>query len=499
MALLRWLVTHATAAALFVATLSTPMAAESPFSTGGIPDLPDFGDSAATRLTPAQEKRLGQAFMRSVRASEKVVSDPLLTEYVQSLGRRLAAANSAGGSFTFFLIDDPTINAFAGPAGHIGVNTGLVLTTETESELAAVVAHEIAHVTQKHLLRTFEAASQLSIPQAAVLLAALALGAAAGGSVGLAAAIGGQAALMQEQINFTRGNEQEADRVGMQLLAKSDFDPRAMPSFFERMGRSGQAYATQLPEFLRTHPVTSTRIADAQGRAEGFAYRQRGDSLGYQLARAALRVQSARSAQDAASGFQGNLRDGSHRSAAAERYGLALALMRGRDYEGARRELDGLLESSPGQVEYVVQSARLYGVTGQPERGLAELERAYKANPKSYALAVELAEDQLAAGRAEQARKTLQPLLKSHADQPRVMELTALASARSGKRGEGYRYQAEFYYLTGAVDAAVQQLELAMREPGVDFYQSSIIEARLREVRAEAEDLKKQKRRGPTE
>lgn len=496
---LRWLITHATAAALFVASLSPPMAAESPFSGGGIPDLPDFGDSAATALTPAQEKRLGQAFMRSVRSSEKVVYDPLLTEYVQSLGRRLAAANNAGGSFTFFLIDDPTINAFAGPAGHIGVNTGLVLTTETESELAAVVAHEIAHVTQKHLLRTFEAASQLSIPQAAVLLAALALGAAAGGSVGLAAAIGGQAALLQDQINFTRGNEQEADRVGMQLLAKSDFDPRAMPSFFERMGRSGQAYATQLPEFLRTHPVTSTRIADAQGRAEGFAYRHRGDSLGYQLARAALRVQSARSAQDAASGFQGNLRDGSHRSAAAERYGLALALMRGRDYEGARRELDRLLESSPGQVEYVVQSARLYGVTGQPERGLAELERAYKANPKSYALAVELAEDQLAAGRAEQARKTLQPLLKSHADQPRVMELTALASARSGKRGEGYRYQAEFYYLTGAVDAAVQQLELAMREPGVDFYQSSIIEARLREVRAEAEDLKKQKRRGPTE
>ena len=499
MALVRWLLAHATAGALFVATLSTPVAAESPFAAGAIPDLPDFGDSAASQLTPAQEKRLGQAFMRSVRSSERVVSDPLLAEYIQTLGRRLAAANSAGGSFTFFLIDDPTINAFAGPAGHIGVNTGLVLTTETESELAAVLAHEIAHVTQKHLLRTFEAASQLSIPQAAVLLAAIALGAAAGGGAGLAAAIGGQAALVQEQINFTRSNEQEADRVGIQLLAKSDFDPRAMPSFFERMGRSGQAYATQLPEFLRTHPVTSSRTADAQGRAQGFAYRQRSDSLGYQLARAALRVQSARGAQDAAASFQSNLRDGSHRSAAAERYGLALALMRGRDYDGARRELERLLADNPNQVEYLVQSARLYAATGQAERGLAELERGYKANPKSYALAVELAQDQLAAGRNEQARKTLQPLLKSQADQPRVMELMALASARSGKRAEGYRYQAELYYLTGAVDAAVQQLELALREPGADFYQSSIIEARLREVRTEAEDLKKQKRRFPTD
>jgi len=492
---LRWLVAAVTAAALFVAALGAPMAAESPFASGAIPDLPDFGDSASAALTPAQERRLGQAFMRSVRSSDKVVADPLLTEYVQSLGRRLAAGNSAGGSFTFFLIDDQTINAFAGPAGHIGVNTGLILTTETESELAAVLAHEIAHVTQKHLLRQFEAASRLSIPQAAVLLAAVALGAALGGDVGLAAAVGGQAALMQQQINFTRGNEQEADRVGMQILAKSDFDPRAMPSFFERMGRSGQAYATQVPEFLRTHPVTSSRIADAQGRAEGYAYRQRGDSLGYQLARAALRVQAARSAQEAAANFQGNLRDGSHRSAAAERYGLALSLMRGRDYEGARRELDRLLESNPGQVEYVVQSARLHGATGQAERGLAELERAYKANPKSYALAVELAEDALAAGKAEQARNALQPLIKSHAEQPQVMELMARASARSGKRAEGYRYQAEYYYLTGAVDAAVQQLELAMREPGVDFYQSSIIEARLREVRAEAEELKKEKRR----
>jgi predicted Zn-dependent protease len=491
----RWLIAPVTAAAVLVATLSTPLAGESPFAGGVIPDLPDFGDSAGSALSPAQEHRLGQAFMRSVRASEKVVADPLLTEYIQSLGRRLAAANGAGGSFTFFLIDDPAINAFAGPAGHIGVNTGLVLTTETESELAAVLAHEIAHVTQKHLLRTFEAASQLSIPQAAVLLAALALGAAVGGDAGLAAALGGQAALMQQQINFTRGNEQEADRVGMQLLAKSDLDPRAMPTFFERMGRSGQAYATQLPEFLLTHPVTTSRIADAQGRAEGYAYRQRGDSLGYQLTRAALRVAAARNAEEAAANFRGSLRDGSHRSAAAERYGYALALMRGRDYEGARRELDRLLEGSPGQVEYVVQSARLYGATGQAERGLAELERAYKANPKSYALAVELAEDALAVGRPEQARRALQPLLKSHSDQPQVMELIARASARSGKQAEGYRYQAEYYYLTGAVDAAVQQLELAMRDPTLDFYQSSIVEARLREVRAEAEDLKKQKRR----
>jgi predicted Zn-dependent protease len=268
-----------------------------------------------------------------------------------------------------------------------------------------------------------------------------------------------------------------------------------MPAFFETLAQQSGPLASQAPEFLRTHPVTSSRIADAQGRAAGFAYRQRGDSLGYQLARATLRVGSAHSAQEAAAHFQGNLRDGSHRSAAAERYGYALALIRGRDYENARRELDRLLEGNPGQVEYVVQSARLHRATGQPERGLAELERAQKANPKSYALGVEFAEAALAAGRSEQAVKALQPLLKSHAEQPQVMELMARASARSGRRAEGYRYQAEYYYLTGAVDSAVQQLELASRDPGLDFYQSSIVEARLRDVRAEAEELKKDKRR----
>jgi predicted Zn-dependent protease len=474
------------AAALVLASaLANPVAAESPFGTGGIPDLPDFGDSAAAALSPAQERRLGQAFMRSVRSSEKVVTDPLLADYIQSLGRKLAAQSS--GSFRFFLIDDPSINAFAGPAGHIGVNTGLILTTESESELAAVVAHEIAHVTQKHLLRTLEAASSLSIPQAAVLLAAVALGAALGGDAGMAAAVGGQAALVQQQINFTRGNEQEADRVGMQILAKSNFDPRAMPSFFERMGRSGQAYATQLPEFLRTHPVTTSRIADAQGRAEGMAYRQQPDSLEYLLTRAALRARTARTAHDAAAGFKGNLRDGRHRDAAAERYGYVLALIRGRDYDGARAELDRLLAASPNQVEYVVQSARLYDLTGAREQGLAELQRAYKANPRSYALAIELAETALAAGATEQALRTLQPLLKSHPDEPQVMELMARASANAGKRAEGHRYQAEYYYQTGAVDAAVQQFELALRDPGLDFYQGSIVEARLREVRAEAE------------
>jgi predicted Zn-dependent protease len=487
----------AVGALTLAAALADPVAAgEPPFYTGGTPDLPDIGESASAAFTPAQEKRLGQAFMRSVRSTGKVLADPLITDYLQSLGKRLAArADSGAQAFSFFVVDDPSVNAFAGPGGHIGVHTGLILTTESENELAAVLAHEIAHVSQKHLLRAFEATSALTIPQAAVLLAAVILGTAAGGAAGIAAALGGQAALLQSQINFTRGNEQEADRVGMQILAQAAFDPRAMPSFFERMGRSGQAYATQLPEFLRTHPVTVSRIADAQGRAESYPYRQRPDDLRYHLARAALQARQPRAADEAVGNARASLRQGRHASEAAERYGLALALMRARDYEGARREIDRLRGADPSRIEYVVTSARIHAASGSPERGLAELEQALKANGASYPLRLEYAEAALAADKPARAREVIEPLVRSRPDQPEVMRLMARASATSGHTAVGHRYQGEYYYLTGAVDSAVQQLEIALRDPGLDFQQSSMVDARLRELREEAADLKKEKRR----
>lgn len=489
-------ITTFTAAVLLAQSLVVPAAAAGPFGDASSFDLPDFGDSADAVLSPVQEKRLGQAFMRYVRSTEKVVSDSLLNDYIQSLGKKLTTrSKSATGNFTFFLVDDPSVNAFAGPAGQIGVHTGLILTSESESELAAVLAHEIAHVTQKHLVRTFEAASRLTIPQAAVLLAAAALGAVAGGPAGVAAMIGGQAALIQEQINFTRGNEQEADRVGMQILADSSFDPRAMPAFFERMGRATRAYATVLPEFLRTHPVTTSRIADAQGRAEKYPYRQVADDRRYYLARAALRVQQARTPDEAIQGFRSALSDHRYRDEPSERYGLTLALMRARQFDAARREIDRLRGEDPTRVEYIVTSARLHVRTGQTERGIAELEQASSRMPGSYPVRFELGDTLLAAGKAERAAKVLEPLAKSHADNPQVMRLMAQAAGQAGRRAEGHQYMAEYYYLTGAVDSAVLQLEIGLKQPGVSFYQSSVMEARLAELKKEAEELKKEKKK----
>ncbi len=244
-------------------------------SASGAPDtltpLPDMGDSAGSIMSRGQERRLGQAFMRNIRHHMTVVSDPLLNSYIESLGGKLVSHSDAGGQpFSFFLVEDHTINAFAGPYGYIGVNTGLILTTESESELAAVLAHEISHVTQRHLMRTFEMASDSNLATAALVIAAIVVGAATDNAgAGMAAAAGAQAGMAQRQINFTRQNEKEADRIGIRILADANYDPRAMPVFFHRLGKANRVYAnTEIPEFLRTHPITTNRIADARPAGE---------------------------------------------------------------------------------------------------------------------------------------------------------------------------------------------------------------------------------------
>ena len=452
-------------------------------------DLPDLGNSAGSLMSPKRERDLGKAFMRGVRRSEKVMDDPLLADYIEHLGQKLVAASDVKGTpFHFFLIDDPTINAFAGPGGHIGVFSGLVMTTDTESELAAVLAHEIAHVTQQHLLRAWESTSQLSIPSAAVLLAAIVLGATVGGDAAAAAAVGGQAALIQQQINFTRANEQEADRVGIDILAHSGFEPRAMPSFFDRMGKANRIYASKLPEFLMTHPVTTSRTADALGRAEQFAYRQAPEDLRYQLARINLVQRQMDRPEEAVRELGLMLEDGRFRNEAALRYGIALAQIRAGQFDDAAKTLDRLLEQHPEVVEFVVSRAQIDAQQGATERALKRLERSLTADPGSLALNLTYAETALAAGKPADAETRLQRFLDFRGEEPRIYQLLSRAAGDQDKRALGHEYLAEYYYLTGDVKAAILQLEIALKVPGLNFYDASRLESRLVDLRAEDEE-----------
>ncbi|MES9971123.1 MAG: M48 family metalloprotease [Candidatus Thiodiazotropha sp.] len=447
--------------------------------------LPELGSPSDQYLTPGDEARLGKEFMRSVRKTGKVLDDPLITEYIQQLGDKLLKQSEAvGQNFTFFVVDRPEINAFAGPGGYIGVYSGLILATQSESELASVMAHEIAHVTQKHLLRAFDAASRMSGRTAALLLASILVGIAGSADAGLAMATGAQAGAIQEQINFTRSNEEEADTVGIQILAKSDFDPRAMPLFFERLTHASRLYESGIPEILRTHPVTTNRIADALGRAEKYTYRQFPGNLSYHLTREALRVRQFKDPSKAVTHFATGLKEGRHLNQEAHRYGSALALAADRQYAKAEKIIDELLGKNPSQMEYILASAEMAKHNGKDERVLKILDTYYSLMPENYPLAIAYIEALTAAGKLEKARETCQQSITLRNNEPRLYRLLSKIEELDQNQAESHRMLAEAFAADGELTAAIQQLEIALKRVNKsDFYLTSSIESRLNKLR----------------
>jgi len=314
--------------------------------------LPDLGDVAQAGFTPLQERRLGESIMREIRADRDYYDEAEATDFINSLGNRLASRSTESRQeFEFFLIRDSQINAFALPGGFIGVNIGLMLAGQSESEVAGVLAHEIAHVTQRHIARMLQQQQQSSIVSIAALAAALLLSRANSQAAEAAIAFG-QAGAIQNQLNFTRDNEREADRVGLQILDQAGFDPHGMSGFFERLQRATRVYESGAPTYLRTHPLTFERIADMQNRTEAMGYRQVPDSLGFQLIRAKLRAQLD-APRDAVAFFEQSLAERKFLSEAASRYGLVASLMRARDYTRARAELESLRKLAPATRSWI--------------------------------------------------------------------------------------------------------------------------------------------------
>ncbi len=456
-------------------------------------DLPEFGSSADTAMTSAQERRLGRAFMQSVRKSLPVNDDPLLNDYIVSLGNDLVASSGTGaGNYAFFLIDQPVINAFAGPGGYVGVYAGLVLATQSEGELAAVMAHEIAHVTQRHLMRSIENQAQYTLPTLALLVAAAILGAQVSGDVAAAAVTGIQAASIQQQINFTRDNEKEADRVGIVTLSNAGHDPFAMAGFFERLSKESRSKENNAPEFLRTHPVNTNRIADAVGRAEAYGHRQRSDSLRFHLTRTDLRQRSFRRADQAVESFRKTLKEGRYANETAEHYGLALALERAGNLDAASSEAKALRAKLPQQAEMVILDARLQRRRGDLEASLANLREALGLSPTSVPLNMAYAETLMAAGRSADALRALRVVATQRPNDPELYKSMSDAAGKSGEKGETHLYRANYLYLTGDLEPAIKQLENGLRTPGLSYQAASRLQVRLDELKDEQRDLKKE-------
>ena len=462
----------------FLLTLLTGIA----LAQNDFQDLPNLGDSTGRIYSPSQDRALGTAFMRQLRQQDAILDDPEATRYLTSLGHRLTVhSENPGFGFSFFLVNDRSINAFAGPAGHIGVNTGLFIAAQSESELAAVLAHEIAHVTQRHLARAFEASDKLSIPTAAALIAGILIGTRSG-QAGAATITAATAASMQSQINFTRANEEEADRVGIQTLADAGFDPNSMASFFERLQKNSRLYGDSLPEFLSTHPVTTNRIAEAENRASTYPKVHVVDNPDFELIRAELRVHSYDNPAQVLADFQryhGN--DGG--KTAPERYEYALLLEANEKYQEALHVLDGLLHSDPDRLEYRLAKADVYRNMRSYGDAIAIYQATNRLFPGELAVLLPYASTLLADNQAEPAYNLLLGASDSDTESPQLYKLLAQAAGTSNQPAQAHSALSQYYYLNGFTDKAIEQMQLAARTKGLSDYQATRIQARLNQLR----------------
>ncbi len=453
--------------------------------------LPDLGDTAQLALTPQMERRVGEAIMRDMRLHDPAFDDdPEATAYLNVLGNRLVSnSQDVRQDFEFFLVKDPTLNAFALPGGYIGVNTGTIVSAQSESELAAVLAHEIAHVTQHHMARMASKQGQLSV----AMLAALALAIVARNSqAGSAVATIGQAGAITAQIGYTREFEREADRIGFHTLLKAGFDVRAMPAFFLRMQKAGRLYENNAPAYLRDHPVTTERIADAENRIQGLPYKQVPDSLDFQLVRAKLRAGQGAPRETLAL-LQADLREKKFSNEIAARYGVAVALLRAQEPVRAAAELAPLLKTTEHPM-LAGLDARIKRANGDDKGALVVLKQALVRFPDNRALNYDCIETLQRLGQYRDAASLLDEQIRIFPNEARLYELRAKGYASLGKRLLAHQAQAEAYVLQGSLPAAIEQLQLAQKGGDGDFYQLSSVEARLRDLRARlAQEMKEKK------
>ena len=457
-------------------------------------NLPDLGEAAQTDFSPAMERRIGESIMLEIRRDPAYIDDPEVASYLNRLGSRLAAQSTdSRQEFELFALRDPTLNACAMPGGFIGVHSGLILAAATESELAAVLAHEISHVTQRHLARLINKSGQGQISSLLGLAVAI-LAARSSPDLAMGAMLAGQGAAIQNQLNYSRDFEREADRVGLDLLERSDFDIRDMSAFFERLQKFSRLYENKnsAPGYLRTHPLTTERLADMGNRIQARPYKQVPDSLEFQLVRAKLRAQDG-TPRDAVTEFETRLADRSFAgSEAAVRYGLAQACLRDGRLAAAVnqvRELRRLTAVSP-MIETLDASVRLK--QGDAAGAAAVLRGAQPRFPQERAVAYGLVESLLEARLPDDALKFTEDDLASYPSDPKMHFLQAKTYAMLGRRLQQHRAQAEAYALLGQLPAAVIQLELAQKSGDGNFYEYSQVDSRLREMKKRVADQAKE-------
>lgn len=447
-------------------------------------NLPEMGDSSSTVLSAEDEMRIGKEMLRQLKANSAIIDDPIIGEYIQRLGSQIAAnAASSTTRFTFFVVNAGSINAFAMPGGFIGVHAGLLLASKSENEVASVIAHEIAHVTQHHIARGVEQANKMNLPMTAAVIAAILLGANDPqiANAAIAAAVGGS---QQMQLDFTRANEHEADRVGMQLLAASEYDPRGMADFFSRLQQESRYYDSGIPEFLRTHPVTTDRISEAQDRANNYPPRTTTDSAYYALALARLRLRFSTSPDVLLQQLEATRNEGKHLSE-SDTYLLALIHEKTGNIATSRDIYKKLLARAPERIAFIHGLAELESDRGNHTEAVKLYQQGLKRYPGNTLLSLALAETFTRQRNFSPARELLQQQLTRNPASTDAYRLLAKLEASSGDAVASNLAQAEYYYLSGEPHSAIDQLNIARRNNTRNHYHTARIDARLQQIKDE--------------
>lgn len=453
-------------------------------------ELPALGDASSAVVSPQAERRLGEAWLRMFRSQVRTVSDPLLSDYLERLVFDLAEHSQlSDAQLKLVVVENQTINAFAVPGGVMGIHNGLLLYAQHEDEMASVIAHELAHLSQRHFARGVEEARANAVPNMLALLGSLVVAATAGGNAGMAAITATQAAIQQQQLRFSRAHEREADRIGMLTLVDAGYDADGMPRMFSRMLESLRYAGQRPPEFLLSHPVTESRVADSQNRARNYADQGRVDSEDFRLMRARVQLGFDETPGFAIKRFRAEIeKDGG--AATGNVYGLALALTKANELDEARATLAPLLQNHPDKIAFVVAAADIDLASGKPDAAAQRLRRQLDVNPGNHPLTMAYANALLRTGKPKEAERVLEEHALRKPDDPQVWYELAETHGLAGSIIDVHRARAEYFILNGALDLAERQLGYALDLARSDFHTTASVQARIADIRAMREEIK---------
>ncbi len=437
--------------------------------------LPTFGGLGGGIISDQMEMEIGQQVLSSLRRSAPQIQDPLTTDYVQTMVHRLLPSVPLNDKrLTLILIDSPDLNAFAVPGNVVGVNGGLFLSSDSEQQFASVIAHELAHLSQRHFARRLEQQDNAAPMALAGMIAGIVLSAVTKSDIGVAAIAGTQALSIQNMLQYSRAHEQEADRIGLQIMADADLDPRGMPAMFEQMMKQNRLQGNYLPEYLSTHPLTQSRVSDTRSRAEQYPARAIPDSLEYHLIRARMQAHYAETPMAGVKHFEQLRQHPDGAGHPAVRYGLAVAFLGNGQPDLAAAELQNLLDQHPGRITFQVTLAEALLGMNNPQAATSLMREALKRNPDNYPITDMLARTELDTGNAAGAVAALKRLTRQFPEREHLWLRLVEAEGQARNIVGVHQAQAEYELLMGDLPAARRQLLQAQDRvtPGSPVHQT---------------------------